>query len=460
MKEKIKNFNFMGIFMLVFTAVLGIMDASAVMAVGFGGEQITTGNGVHQQGAPLEVETKGQGMNTEEGKEATKTADDPNGIYSEEIDAFITKIRPTVTPLDTILRHGKSKKATGWEFGWYSVDVLPVETKVATYTLDETPNAWGFKCATLTVDAPALFQETDTIRIEGTDGSYIFYIQEKTKSGSTTNLLLSYGEEDAPAVSKITKGSVVYRLGRAAKEGDVQTINYAAYPVKDKNYCQIFKWQVAQSFIDSLHKKDVNWGMSDVEEQATYEFKLAQEASFLFGKKTRYIAKNDQEVYATGGIVRAIEDAGGILDLDTTAGNAGFIDLTKQIFQGNVGNRKRVVFMGSDFNASISKIEAVQKQLASNETKVIWGIEWNEIRTNFGSLMCMQHDLLDLYGYKDKAIVLDVDNIDKYVWFNKMKDLDMESTGQFDGKVKVYTEVAGVALRYPATHAVVRLKNA
>jgi len=447
MKKIFEKLNLTSIFMFVLCAVLGVTDSSAMFAVG--GVTATTPSGSTViAGAPMSAPSEVQGLATPD------TAAAAPDLLLESINQEVVKIRPAFTPLDTIMRSAKAKKAESWEFGWYSTDLLPVESKVVAVTADAANNAAGVKDATLEVADPSLFNESDTLCVQTqADGNVILYVTSIDTTAGT--MKVAYGGASVP-VAKIAADDVVFRLGRAGIEGEVQTINYSALPVKETNYCQIFKWQVAESTLQKLHKKEINWTMSDIEEQAMCEFKIAQEASFLFSRKTKYYnSAKKAEVYSTGGIVNYITKK---FEFDTTAdGSQEIIDMTKYIFQGNIGNRKRVMFMGSDFNAHLSKIEMIQKQLAATETKVVHGIEFQEIKTNFGVLMCMQHDLLDMYGYKGKAIVLDIDNLDKWVWIAESRNLDTKTNGTFDGDVKVYTEICGLSLRYPDTHCIVEL---
>jgi hypothetical protein len=447
MKEKIKNFNFMGIFMLVLTAVLGIVDASAVMAMPAITEapvqsgDTASGKGVVYSGGSANTETTMEGS--------------PE-LLEETVSDEIVKIRPTYTPFDTIMRNAKARKAEGWEYAWYSVDVRPVKTKAETLTAEGSTNVAGVKDGTLKVVNAGLFDVSDTISMEVSGVSYMFYVSKVDTDANTLTVSYVDAEGKPASVPALTVEDVdVYRLGRAAAEGEIKTASYTVLPTKESNYCQVFKWQVSETTLNQLHKKEIKWTMSDIEEQAACEFRIQQEASFLFGNKGKFYDKvKKKPVYTTGGITKYITKKE---TLNTTNGNAALIDLAKAVFQGNVGNRKRVLFMGSGFNAALSKIETVQKQLEAGNTKVVWGLEFNEIRTNFGSFMCMQHDLFDLYGWEDKALILDVDNIDKWQWTSENRTLDTKTSGEFDGDVRVYTEICGVALRYPDTHCIVSL---
>jgi hypothetical protein len=261
---------------------------------------------------------------------------------------------------------------------------------------------------------------------------------------------------------KIEDGAAVYVLGSAAAEGDITTESYGIVPTKQNNFCQIFKCQVSESTIQKLSRKEVNWGLSDVEEQAIYQWRNKIEMSALFGQKSFFYDNNKQAaVYTTKGLVNYINKTIGI-GVATADGytitNADLVDLTKEIFVGNSGSQQRVMFAGSKFVAELSKVESIQKQQEAGNTVVVWGIEWKEIRTNFGTLLLQHHKGLDLNGYEDKAIVLDMQYVDKWTFKSlERKEIDTKTSGKYDGDMFVSTEICGFALRYPDCHAIVKL---
>ena len=277
---------------------------------------------------------------------------------------------------------------------------------------------------------------------------------------NTLTVVAINGNEDAAgsmSVPAIAENTEIFRMGRAAAEGEMKTASYASLPKKQKNYCQIFKFQLAQSTIQKLSAKEVKWEWSEIEEQGIFEFKRDQEASAWFGAKgLTYDGVKDQDIYTTGGIVGSITQKTTFTKGQVT--NEDLVDMCKDIFQGNAGNKKRILVAGSGFVAEFSKIGTVEKQMEAGNTAVAWGMEWKEIRSNFGNLLLMQLDLFDEYGFEDKAVVLDPDFVDKYsfVPFGKF-DLDLKKSGEFDGDVTVFSEICGYALRYPSCHRIIEL---
>jgi len=474
MKKKF-NFSFItGFFVFLFCALLGVTSGGTLMAAGVQ-TQTSAGNYV-QKGDPQTPSNEVQGATIEDPGRANAN------LPENTIDQFITKIRPCLTPLDTLLRSAGKKTTDSLKFEYWSAGVSPVSCKASAWAQDGSAASGStYKGGQLTVANAGLFATTDTIMVHylevvtsggtttETEKDIVFYVVKVDASAS--KLYVMYGEGDVPATATMIvqraasegvtawDNSCVWKMGRAAADGEKQTVNYSAFPTDSYNYCQIFKWQVAATTLEQKQPTRVKWTNADMEEMATYEFKMAQEASFIFGRRTIYWDyEKSMKIYATGGVVNSITKS---FEFKTARGLKEVVDLSKYVFCGNVGNRKRIMFMGSDFNAELSKmlISNSQRNIAVTETREIAGIEFEDLKTNFGHLYCMQHDLLDMYGYKDKAIILDVDNLDRYVCMEKMDTIPAANNPKFEGDIKIYTEAAGVAVRYPDTHCIVTLNT-
>jgi hypothetical protein len=447
-----------GFAMFALTLALGIVDASGMLAAATVIPQ-GSNNGAPKSGVGLVGANDG---NMSEGQIRGLVADKTNGdigdFYDDSVDSEIVKFRPDLSPLDTITRQMKAKKAETMRFNWYSVDLLPHTTTLAQGTI-----ATAY---TMTVADHKCIHEGDTIKVVAEDGAEYFYYVDK-KANEVLTVTPPYDSEiiAKPAMDVIAAGATIYVCGNAAAEGDMTTSAYGIVPTKENNFCQIFKCQVSESTINKLSRKDINWGLSDVEEQAIYQWRNKIEMSALFGTKGFFMPEDkNASVYTTNGLVKYIKknlELGKAVDAqgNVILTNADLVDLTKEIFVGNSGSQQRVMFAGSGFVAALSKIEAIQKQQEAGNTVVVWGIEWKEIRTNFGTLLLQHHKGLDLYGYTDKAIVLDMQYVDKWT-FKPLErvEIDTRKAGTYDGDTYVSTEICGFSLRYPDCHAIVSLK--
>ncbi len=470
MKKFFEKINLMGVFMLIMCAVLGVTDTSATIMAD---TAITTPSGT-------ETGKDANGVTTTDIKQMSPE------ILQKVVDEQIIKIRPTATPLDTILRQGKSKKTDSRTYEWWSQDTRPVETTITHMKLESgTVGGGKYKYATIQVADPSLIEKRDTLRVPSLDGGnskeLVLYVQKKEKTGGITtftvaaaNPIKANNVEQPPmpatadfvtstSTGELTDPIAVYRMGNANSEANLKDLpNRSSLPTPESNYCQFFVTKIGMTKIAQMENKKIKWDMTDIEEQAVYEWKREIEASYLFGEKAKVWDEDEkEEIYLCGGIVPRIEKRIPIRRNGTAAErSADFIDGTKELFQNNSGNKKRIMFMGSEFCAEVSKSTLFEKQLEAKNTEVVWGITWNQITTNFGTLNCMMHDILDMYGFSDKAIVLDVDFLDKHIFMNTERGQhDLSESLQWLGDVVLMYENSGPNLKYTDCHAIFELTD-
>lgn len=383
----------------------------------------------------------------------------------------ITEMRPSATPLDTIIRQISNQKNIDSQVSeYYAVDTRPLKDTVKTaYTKDGD----GDITIDLAVNNIQSWAEDDTLMIPTINGSdskpLVCFVLTKTITGG----LLTLQPMNGSAGSGTTAGELIFpatipvstllvRMGSCKHELDAQTSPYGIVPVKEFNYAQIFMAQVEESTFQKIHGKEVNWSFSDYEAQNIYDMRATMEFSFLFGYRNKfYDKKNAKERYMTGGITRFITKGleYGTGGTDRTITDATFVDWTKSIFTGNSGAEKRVFFGGNGLTANLSKISTVQKQIEAKKTEVKWGITFNQIETNFGILLYKHHNLLDTAGWGDAGIVLDMNHIEKHTFVPlSAKKLDLITSGQRNANATVIAETTGVITRYPDTHAIIKPK--
>ena len=90
---------------------------------------------------------------------------------------------------------------------------------------------------------------------------------------------------------------------------------------------------------------------------------------------------------------------------------------------------------------------------AASETRAVYGLEFNEIRSNFGTLMVMHSEVFDQCNHSGDGMIIDPDYITKYVHipFN-VETLDLRRSGQRNTDAVVITEASCLVLRYPKAH--------
>ncbi len=388
-------------------------------------------------------------------------------LLMNEVDNVITKIRPLSTPIDQISRVARARKSQSMIVDYYSVDVKPSRTTVKTaYTEpdseDATANAQRVKLATANDE---IFEVSETLLLPGLKGyeadgttlsksDLVLYVSSKDEDGSIYVYAIN-GKKIGTienCVPSLSAGQAIIRMGRAATELDVQTGQFEALPVKEQNFCQIFKMQIEESTLQKIAKKNVPWRFSDSEEAAIFDMRLGMEKTFMFGVKRQiYDAKKKESVYLTGGIWW---QAGKEYEYDASAGftQNDLVDIMKEAFTGNGGTKRKMLVGGSDLIAAINKME-ITKVINASETTAAFGMDFTQIVSKFGKLGVIFSEVFDDCGMSGYGFIVDPDLITKWshIPFGK-EQLDLKKAGIRNVDATVLTEASCLTLRYPAAH--------
>lgn len=395
-------------------------------------------------------------------------------LDTDYISKKITEMRPASTPLDTIMRKiGNSVSISSFVSDYYAVDSRPLtDTVHAAYTA--TPTDFDL-VANLAVHNIQMWSADDTVMVNGVNGAdgkpLICFIISKSNGNGTIEIqplngpIAGSGANSGKMIlptGGIPIDSVLVRMGPAKHELDAQSTPYAIIPVKDYNYVQIFMAQVEESTYQRIHSKEVDWGMKDYEAQSIYDMRAVMEFSYLFGYRAKFLDNtNAKERYTTGGLTRFVTKAleYGTGGSDRTIDNGTFVDWTKSVFTGNSGSDSRILFGGDGLMANLMKVDTIVKQIEAKQTLVKYGITFKEITTNFGTLLFYHHPLLDLCGWGDKGIVLDMNHIEKHTMkAMSTRKLDLIASGQRNSNAVVLEEASTLICRYPDTHAIIAPK--
>ena len=388
-------------------------------------------------------------------------------LLMNEVDNVITKIRPLSTPIDQISRVARARKSQSMIVDYYSVDVKPSRTTVKTeYTEpgseEATTNAQRVKLATANDE---IFEVSETLLVPGLKGyeadgttvsksDLVLYVSSKDEDGSIYVYAIN-GKKIGTienCVPSLSAGQAIIRMGRAATELDVQTGQFEALPVKEQNFCQIFKMQVEESTLQKIAKKNVPWRFSDSEEAAIFDMRLGMEKTFMFGVKRQiYDAKKKESVYLTGGIWW---QAGKEYEYNASAGftQNDLVDIMKEAFTGNGGTKRKMLVGGSDLIAAINKME-ITKVINASETTAAFGMDFTQIVSKFGKLGVIFSEVFDDCGMSGYGFIVDPDLITKWshIPFGK-EQLDLKKAGIRNVDATVLTEASCLTLRYPAAH--------
>ena len=446
--KKLVIFVIVMILIAILASCVGTDASSATLAVGMlvGGVE----GGKHVVDGPLTTDLTHEGS--------------PD-LLLNEIDQQIVKIRPMSTPIDQISRYAGSKHAGSMVVDYYSVDTKPTVAQLTDEVPANTrPNNGSAPTAVIHTDNDEIFDPTDTILVkevsgyqEGTDiesdNDLVLYVVSRDQNGVTVMAVNGPTVNgQANCIPNIMAGAEIVRMGRAASELDVQSPQFEALPMKNRNLCQIFKMQVEQSTLQRLATKEVGWTMSDQEEAAVYDMRLGMEKSFLFGAARQVWDNNKKEyIYFTGGIWK---QAGKEYHIETTNGITvdGIVELMRKAFTGNAGSKRKILIGGSGLISSISKLDYTRVITAGQHVSK-WGIDFTELRSKFGCLYLLLSEVFDEVGMEDSGLIIDPEYLQKYTHIPfSTEQLNLKKSGVRNVDALVMTEASCLVLRYPKAH--------
>ena len=460
-KEKLqKVMNLVGEFFASDYGILLILVIAAICVIVGLGEHGTssslafaliagTSGGSHVVGEPLTTELTRQGSPT---------------LLRNEIDERIVKIRPMATPIDQLSRWGGARSCGSMIVDYYSVDTKPTESTLAEEYTQSTSGSGTRPVASLIVNDPQIFEPSETIlvpSISGYDdenrpcGSLVLYVVSRNDDDDTINVVAVNGYYTAglnkTVVPSMPEGTKLVRMGRAAAELDVQTAQFEALPVKRQNYCQVFKTQVEQSTFQKIANKEVGWGFSDQEEAAIIDMRLGMEKNFLFGKKARITdTRKKSEVFLTGGIWDQTDRTYNYNLGELTQDN--IVEMTKVAFTGNAGSSRKILIGGTGLIEALNKIDYT-KVISSGDKVTHWGIDFDELRSKFGTLYVLHSEIFDQCDHYNDGFIIDPNFIQKYCHVPFRADrLDLKKSGVRNTDAVVVTEASCLVLRYPSAH--------
>lgn len=406
---------------------------------------------------------------------------DPN-FYMSDVDQRITKIRPMASPIDQISRYAKSSSCSSFEVKYYSVGTREIKCT----TTEQVKKMKSGASTKLPVSDVNMFTLDDTIRVVGVKGvtdpstGKPYGEDDNTPDlvlcvcgkDSTTNMPIVYavnGEMDSTSkqpiwVPQIERGATLVRMGKACGELDVQTGRFNNIPMPEIQYCQNFMIQVEQSTFDKIAKKELNWNFTDLEEDGIYDMRLAMENTYLFGVKAKvnHVTKDNMLTWFTGGLwwMAGKDIEVGEWDAEKNCAvisDENLVDITKDLFVGTgIGNKRKILFCGSDMLAAFSKIKSDKFRL--KDTVEVWNLKFKSWDTDFGEVLTIHHELFDVNGMSDCGFAMDPEYLSKKVHVSWARNvLDLQKAGIRRTDAVVMQEVSCLYLRYAKAHARMRL---
>lgn len=371
-------------------------------------------------------------------------------------------------PLDTMLRNIGKGKTNSDTFEFYSIAARGVEctvkTQAAFSSLMTIELSEGVHC--LSKSGVLLVPSIEVSAGKGAAKTgrpaskpLMLHISDiNYTAGSITCVPIN-----ASSSTAILAGAKMYRAGIACDQDTAITDDPQAMPVKDQNYCQRMLCTISENAYQALQDKDVEFGLSDLKEQAIFDFRLQSEAAAIFGGKAVH-GENfvdpttmKRKLHMRGVLDFDIQEIEGEIssndDIDEFLNNA-----MQKLFSVNNGSEERILLYGAGFATKLANSKWWTKQLEANKTEVKWGVTWKMVESNFGRLRGIMDPALSLMGYEDCALVVDPRHI-RVIEQVPMKEtkLDLQKAGIRNSHDVVLEESITLELTNPKAHGLLVL---
>lgn len=397
----------------------------------------------------------------------TVTGVDENGnfvtpeINKPTVSKTITKVMPSLYPLDTMLRELPKGTTNSDKYEYFSV---VARGTVATVKTASTASA----IAKISLASAHMLSLDGNLIVPAFEGKGPQSEAVAAKDSLAKNPLVlhivkvDYAASEievialnASKVPVIPQNTPLYRAGVAKDQLAAISDDPQILPTKDFNYCQINMCTISQSKLQALQDKEAAFGMAELQEQAIMDFRYQNELNALFGYGREIIDPHTNKAkYTMTGLVHKV---GHVLDKGSAS------SITKEvingwmaeIFSNNNGSDTRVMLYGPDFATAMANSAAFEKQLEAGKTEVKFGLKWKSIETNHGTLLCRMHSGLGLCGYGNAAIVIDPANVRRIEQIPLTEDaLDLDKSGKRRTDDVRLMESFTIEVTNPDTHAV------
>jgi hypothetical protein len=414
----------------------------------------------------------GGAVGIDEATSVTRTHVDSPDLLLDQIDRKVTKIRPHEVVLDTIARQvSDTKNSTSQRVRHYAIDVIELSATLNTAIAAGSSSVPKLQSELVTSDS-GIFAQEQTIFCKGVSG----YLEDGT-TVDTKNPLVLYvvgvsangnplaipingpkisGNINFPA---IPAGTLLTRGGRAGSESQMKTDAYSGVPTDFEQYLQKFMAQIEQTTLHKIAEKEVDWDFSDLEEEAIFDMRRTQNITYWTGVKRVIKAKNAhakkaEEIYFTGGIWnQAGKDysfGGNPVDENNIVG------LMKTAFVGNASSKTKTFIVGSDLLEKFEQVD-YHKVVYAGTRKQVYGLEFSQIISKFGTLNVIHDQTLNDLGWSDRGFILDQDFLRKWTMGWRVENFDLRGTGEADADARALIEICGLVLKNPEAHTRVYL---
>lgn len=215
-------------------------------------------------------------------------------------------------------------------------------------------------------------------------------------------------------VPALPDDTYMFWVGNAKSEEDAASLAIKMQAITKTNFFQTFD-QVASISNHQIHTMTYgnvgSWGQA--EKDLAFEFKKSQEAAIIFNalkSATADVNRNGEtkQFLTMSGLFAQITSG---VTLSRSGNEASLTSFLYDTHESDDGGRNKMLVGGSGVTEVIDTIVASSPGLRFERGDRVAGVTVDRIEGRKGDVGVVYHPMFDEYGYADRALVLDFDNI-------------------------------------------------
>ena len=361
-----------------------------------------------------------------------------------EMDDTIAELQPDANPLLVISSKIAKKPVTSYKYEWFEEDPAGRWFKA--------PAAITNTATTFTIaDATGIQIAVDDLLKVAKSGEIMLVTAISTTGGNTTvTVKRKVGSSEAAAIAK---DDYILVMANALPQGSNAPAEKRTNPFVQYNYTQIFKtpFSITNTLNASAQIGEDELGR--LRRKAGVEHAVSIEYAIMFGERSIDLT-GPQPRTTTGGVLESLVNTPNKLEKKLSEVTQDDMDAFLQAVY-NYGSTSKLCLASPSILGLFTKWAKEKLMVTSNETK--FGMNVMSYVSPYGELKLVKHPLL-VDGYDGLAIVLDMDEVSYRPLTGRDTSLltNIQETDE-DGERDMYLTEAGVQLKLPRKHGVIKL---
>lgn len=402
------------------------------------------------------------------GTQASSTQLTKGGMVEDEWDSNIVKFNPWKSPLLSIARQvTKRVNVRNWSIkhmrvGGDTLDGVTTANIATADTITLTPSNFSgslrpfYKCSTVFVEGVKGYKRGSTTE---TEGQLMLFVVESSKDSVKLKAVNGPAKVEGESgddleyytVPAIPAGTTLSCGASAASESQLIIAPENFQPREKEVYVQKKLLNIVMTEDFDKVKKKQPLRLQDIKEDALCKYNIRAERTYWKGVKSRFNVQNsdgsEEFVYTSEGILSQLTN---LFSIGDTYQLSDLVAISKLQFTDFSDKNHAYAFCGKNAIERLLNINLGEKQREIFTDTTNFNIDFKRFKTTFGSIDFVYDQTLDMLGYADCMVILDLESAVRYVKITEKERTNDMSKGAGevrDAKRFIHEEADCVALR-------------